>query len=135
MNLKNANFICPKMQIRDIRNAFDIGKISPLAYTYELIGEGYLRKVSDRYYAPTEKLIEFITPPSIVLTDHQKRYLANNTTFYWRDLETIFGNELIPKALLRIGYIKLEDSKRYKKDSRLDDLLAEGEEILCLSRT
>lgn len=130
MKLKNANFVCEKMQLRDIKEAFDTK--TPLNTAYDMIRDGYLHKISDRYYRPTEKLYEAITPTNIVLTEHQRRFLSNNSHFYWKDLVAVFDTELIPKAFLKKNYIKLDESKRYKKSDTLENLLADGEEVVIL---
>jgi len=136
MEIKNPNFICPLMQKRDIQEAFVFQKGSSFVdELYKLIGDGYLQKKGDRFYIPTQKLMDEAFLPKngfIVMEDHQRRFLNNNNGFYFKDLVICFGNETIVNRMIKVGYLRLENDKRYRKSSLLDDLLVEGQDIIKL---
>ena len=133
MNIRNKNFICKKMQIKDIKKAFKCeGKAFDYLYDV-LVEQGYMRKTGDRYFSPTEKLLnEAFLPKVLVLDEFQRRYLSNSSYFYKIDLCQIFGGDLVSeqivKKLIKEGYVLLDDNKRYRKSITLEDFLAEGED-------
>jgi hypothetical protein len=62
-----------------------------------------------------------------VLDEHQRRFMCNNTHFYREDLRNCLdNNDQIVKALIRKGYLKLTDSKRYTKSEDFTEFLADG---------
>lgn len=131
--IRNKNFICSKMSMTDVTRAFECGK-KPKEYVYDtLIEEGWIRKIGDRFFAPTEKLLnEAFLPVCVSLDENQRRYLSNNTHFYRVDLLNAFGgeqtSEQIVKKLIAKGYIVLDDSKRYRKSGALEEFLADGDD-------
>jgi len=133
LEIRNKNFICKKMQLKDITAAFEIkGKTFDYLYS-TLIEDDYLRKVGDRYFTPTEKLLnEAFLPKTLIVEEHQRRYLSNNAYFYRVDVITLFGGDLraeqIVKKLIKDGYILMDDSKRYRKSTHLEDFLGDGED-------
>ena len=135
MQIKNINFISLLMQKRDICEAFVFKTGYITDEIYALIGEGYIHRRGDRWFIPTQKLLEEIFLPKcgfITLEDHQRRYLAVNNSFYLRDLVNCFGNETIVNRLIIVGYLRLEGDKRYRKATVLEDILAEGGDIIKL---
>lgn len=136
MKIRNKNFICDKMQKRDIKEAFYFETDDLMSEIYALIGEGYLRKEGDRFFCPTEKLLdEAFLPQSrtIFLDDVKSRFLSHNSSFYRGDLVSCFdGNERIVAALIKKGVLRLEHDKRYRKSSEFEELLAEGGDTIKL---
>jgi len=133
LEIRNKNFICKKMQLKDISKAFEFkGKAYDFIYNV-LLEEDYLRKIGDRYFTPTEKLLDAAFLPKMLLVkEHQRRYLSNNAYFYRVDIVNLFGGNLmaeqIVKKLIKDGYLLLDDSKRYRISTHLEDFLGDGED-------
>ena len=136
MKIKNSNFICEMMQKRDVTEAFEIDSKHALDGIYELIADGYLKKKGGRFYTPTQKLLDEVFLPKcgfINLEDHQRRYLSTANTFYFKDLVLCFsGNETIVNRMIVLGYFRLESDRRYRKGTTLEDIVAEGQDMIKL---
>lgn len=132
MKIKNPNFVSPRMNKHDIQGAFKIPLkgVHDLLYK-ELIPEGWVKKFNERYYKPTEKLLNHVFLPDnekLLLSDEQVRFLAYNTNFVRKDLIALFDdNEQIVKRLLRIGFLMLERTGTFRKSVVFEELLSDGE--------
>lgn len=134
-------YLALKMQVRDIAYAFSVEKKeSKLDFIYNvLIANGLLQKYNERYYMPTDKLLEFAFVPSFyITTKEQRRALVFQTHFTKEDLMTIFGGSLrgliMFRAMVRNGYVRLDDGKRYRIDATLGERLADGVEVIPITR-
>ena len=129
MKIKNSNFICPRMQKIDIKKAFEFGKTSVNDFIYDvLIEEGWLKKINERYYKPTEKLLDYCFLPKIIkFNDNQLRFLAGNEEFNNSMLNNFFDPQIV-KYLARQGFLLIIKNDRYKKSSKFEDFLADGED-------
>ena len=132
MKIKNKNFISPRMNKHDLQGCFDVGEESIHTAVYEeLIPDGWIKKFNERYYRPTEQLLNaaFIPESGIVtLTDEQERFLAYNTTFTRRDLIALFDdNEQIVKQMIQTGLLKLERTGTFRKSTGFEEDLSDGE--------
>ena len=131
IEVRNPNFVCSKMSKRDVSKAFTIkGKLDDFIYN-TLIEDGYVRKVGDRYFSPTEALLDMVFLKDVIkIEDHHRRFLTINHLFYRNDLTTCFNEQEI-KWMIRNGYLTLGSSDaRYRKSTTFDELLSDGiEEI------
>ena len=134
LNLRNKNFISPKMQGQDIKNAFGVQEKGLQNFIYKvLIENGYLRKVNQRYYEPTEKLWALTLPKELILEEWQARYLSYNQFFAKSDLNQLFDNEQVVKQLIKISMILLQKTGAYVKSSTFEEALAEGDTHFSLA--
>lgn len=130
ITIDNPNYISSKMQFVDIKYAFKVQNKGIMKFIYEeLIGPGYLRKVNERYYAPTQKLLDLaFLPKKLVLQEYQGRYLSYNSHFSRADLIELFDdNEQIVKQLIKLGFLTLQKNGNYSKSAKFEEALAEGE--------
>ena len=133
ITIRNSNFIAPVMVKRDIQSAFLFeGKVSDFIWR-ELIENGWIVRKSDRYFKPTEKLLDLAFLPSqIVLSEGQRRALEVSTTFAKEELVEIFENLQIVKKLIKMNLLKVGADKRFRKSAELEHLLVEGETLIQL---
>lgn len=136
MKIKNSNFICEMMQKRDVEEAFELEGKSALDGIYQLIADGYLHKKAGRFYTPTQKLLDEVFLPKcgfVMLEDHQRRFLSAAGAFYFKDLVMcLWNNETIVNRMIVLGYFRLETDRRYRKGTALEDMLAEGQDMVKL---
>jgi hypothetical protein len=134
--IRNTNFISGIMTKRDIQSAFTYkGNVVDFIYKV-LIEEGYLQRHSDRWYKPTEKLLDLaLVPPIYEMNEMQRRFLQAHTSFTKEDLTSSFdGNQQIIKALMRRGSIKLDADRRYRLGDAFAELLADGETTITFEK-
>ena len=130
IEIHNPNYLSPKMQLIDIKYTFNIKDKGIIKFIYEeLIGPGYLKKVNERYYAPTQLLLDMaFLPKKLNLQEFQARYLSYNSHFSKTDLIELFDdNEQIVKQLIKIGFLSLQKNGNYSKAAKFEEALAEGE--------
>jgi hypothetical protein len=124
--IRNSNFIGKLMTTKDVQKAFTFdGGVQDYIYDV-LIEEGYVRRMSDRHFKPTDKLLQMITPKMVVLTGDFRRFLVANSSFYKQEAVGIFG-ELVINAMINKGYLVLGVDKRFRKSDEFEDMIAEGE--------
>jgi len=130
LKVKNKNFICQRMNARDIKEAFYVDRKDFMDFVYDMIGAGYLQKVGDRYFRPTQKLIDEVLLPEngmYYIEAHQRRILSFQSSFYFNELISVFdGKEYIANAMIRFGYFKISADKRYRKTDEFAEFLADG---------
>jgi hypothetical protein len=137
IEIKNAHFICNQMSAIDIAYAFGLERKAVKEYIYQkLIAGGYLHKKSDRWFKPTEKLLNLAFLPSkYTLSETQSRYLTSQTACAKEEMVSLFdGNAQIFKALVEMGYLKFGTDKRYRKSTTFEDMLVEGEDTIHFKR-
>ena len=119
------------MQQVDIKKAFDIpSRVGVLRYIYDtLIENGYLVKQNERYFKPTEKLLDLaFLPDKLILNDFQSRWLSYNTSFNKHDLIVLFDdNKQIIKKMIYLQYFQLQRNGSYAKSAKFEQDLADGE--------
>jgi hypothetical protein len=115
----------------DIQYAFGLERKAIKTYIYEkLIANGYVTKKSDRWFKPTEKLLNLaFLPTKYIMNESQRRYLQVQTACTKEDIINLFdGNVQIFKELIKIGYFKFDSDRRYRKSEPFEEMLAEGED-------
>lgn len=135
LTIHNSNYISPKMQLIDIKYAFDISEKNVMKFIYEeLIGPGYLKKINERYYAPTQKLLNLTFLPKIfTLQEYQSRFLSYNAYFMRTDLNELLDNEHLVKQLIKLGFFCLQKNGSYSKSTKFEEALVEGETQFSLA--
>lgn len=129
MNIRNSNFISLHMDKQDIEHAF-IFDGQTRTFINSLIAEGYLKKIGDRYYKPTEKLLDAIYLPDVfIMTADQRRYLTRNSSFTKSQLNVVFSDQII-KWLMINNWIYTDANSRYRKTEAFNDFLFEGNEAI-----
>ncbi len=117
------------MSLKDIAYTFEHGKLTVKNFTYNvLIEEGYVKKHL-RYFAPTDKLLDKVFVPLVlVLNEYQRRWFSVTNNFYGIEaVEQLDGNEQLFKFMVKSGMFKIEADKRYRKSERFEEMLTEGE--------
>lgn len=136
VEIKNTNFICTYMNVADLRGAFGLPNNKTIHnYLYTtLIPDGWIKKHNERFWKPTEKLLNLaFLPEKVVFTDEQMRYLSYNLTFSRADLINIVDdNEQIVKRMIKLGLILMEKGGTYRKSVAFEEHLAEGEQTINL---
>jgi hypothetical protein len=130
MKIKNSNFISVRMNKHDIENAFE--SVTDIYSINRLVGDGWIKKTTNRAYTPTEKLLNLVfLPPTLKLETSQLRYLSLSGWFYKKDLiNCLNDNDQVVKYLIRTGYLILHADKRYRKSDKFSEWLAEGNDTL-----
>ena len=117
------------MDKQDIEHAF-IFDGQTRTFINSLIAEGYLKKIGDRYYKPTEKLLDAIYLPDVfIMTADQRRYLTRNSSFTKSQLNVVFSDQII-KWLMINNWIYTDANSRYRKTEAFNDFLFEGNEAI-----
>ena len=120
----NQNYRNSRMSSKDVCHAFSVKENE----IYNLIGEGFIRKV-DRFYKPTEKLLnrEFL-PKTISL-----KRLQRCSHLQKMEVIDLFGGDFqgrqVLKFLVRYGFLEIVSGRYCISDSPAD-MLAEGEDIV-----
>jgi len=130
IQITNRNYISKRMQLIDIKGAFGVSHKSIMKFVYdELIGPGYLRKINERYYTPTQKLWDLaFLPLKLLLTEFQVRFLSYNSVFNRTDLVSLFDdNEILVNKLILLNFFKLQKQGVYSKSDNFEEALADGE--------
>ena len=134
-------YLTKKMQVRDLMYAFGQKNLKgKLNYIYDiLIANGLVTRWNERYYLPTKKLLEFAFVPAMFNTSkEQRRTLVVNGHFTKEDVITIFGGglkgETMFHALVRNGYMRQDDGRRYRITQELGERLADGLEMIPFVR-
>lgn len=135
----NPQFLCHRMQLRDLKHAFNIGS-GDTDYIYNvLIRNGLIVKHNERYFLPTDLLLDFAFVPSIYwTTKEQRRFFVFSSFFTKEDILTIFGGglkgEALFKAMIRNNYLRLDAGRRYRLAEELGERMAEGDEQITFNR-
>ncbi len=137
MKIRNKNFICNKMTKRDIVEAFCCERKQFIDDICDLISDGWITKIGDRFFHPTQKLLNIVFLPEcgyIILSESQRRALSYHTTFYYGELISLFeDNEVLINAMIKCNYLKLHEDKRYRKSKELEEFLIDGGDKLNIN--
>ena len=127
VKIRNTNFINSQMSVKDITLTFEYGKNIKNFIYHTLIEEGYLKK-NARYFIPTEKLLDLAyVPEKLTLDENQRRCLGFVHSFYKKEIiELLDGNKQVFKTMLKIGLLKQEFGKRYRKSEKFEEILSDG---------
>ena len=119
------------MSYKDISYAFEFeGDVESFVYDV-LIMDGYVHKHSDRWFKPTDKLLDFALPKSITLTRDQRIFLQTHGACYRQEfVEAFDGNSQVVRGIIRKGYLCLGADKRYRKSEEFMNILADGEDVI-----
>jgi hypothetical protein len=127
--IRNNNFINNRMDYHDIEFCFVLdGQVRP--FINSLIAGGYIKKTGDRYYKPTDKLLELAFLPAFIqLQPEQRKFLTKNSTFTSSQLKWVFNTQMI-NSLMRQGLIYTDANQRFRKSEGFTDYLVEGNDII-----
>jgi len=134
VKFRNTNFINSQMSVKDITLTFEYGKIGIKDFIYHtLIEEGYLKKKA-RYFIPTEKLLDLAyVPEKLTLDEDQRRCLSVVSSFYKKEIiELLDGNKQVFKTMVKMGLLKQEPGRRYRKSEKFEEMLSDGMSTITL---